>query len=146
MKRLFVDLETCPNVGYFWGAGYKINISHEQITEERRIIVASFRWEGQTKGYTEDWGKERMDDKLLVNLIDAMNEADECVGHYGDGFDFPWVRTRALYHGIVVPDWKTVDTKAWSARKFYLNSNKLDYLAKFLGIGTKIRTDYDLWK
>jgi len=39
-----------------------------------------------------------------------------------------------------------VDTKFWAAKYFVLPSNKLDAIAKYLGIGTKIRTDYDLWR
>jgi uncharacterized protein YprB with RNaseH-like and TPR domain len=121
-------------------------LSYEQIIEERRIITAAFNWEGKNKIYDFSWDKNREDAKLVEDLTGEMNEADEIVAHYGDGFDVPWVRTRAMKHSIVVPNWKSVDTKAWASRYFFLNSNKLDYLAKFLGIGTKIRTEYDLWK
>lgn len=146
MKRLFLDIETCPNVGFFWSAGYKVDISPAQILEERRIITVAFNWEGKNKIYVDSWDKNRDDAKLVGDITEVMNEADEVVAHYGDGFDIPWVRARAMFHGIVTPLWKSVDTKAWSSRYFYLNSNKLDYLAHYLGIGTKIRTDYDLWK
>lgn len=146
MKRLFLDIETCPNIGYFWSAGYKVDISYQQILVERRIITAAYMWEHEDKVHTFIWDKDRGDEKLVRELVEVMNEADEIVAHYGDGFDIPWVKARALRHGIVVPKWKTIDTKAWASRHFYFNSNKLDYLAAFLGIGTKIRTDYDLWK
>ncbi len=146
MKRLDLDIETSPNVGFFWSAGYKVNISHEQILEERKIITASFGWHGKKKIYDLKWDKDRNDEKMTYDLVEVMNDADEIVAHYGDGFDIPWVRTRAMFHGIVVPNWKTVDTKAWSSKYFFLNSNKLDYLAQYLGIGCKIRTEYDLWK
>lgn len=146
MKRLFLDIETCPNVGFFWSAGYKVNISYEQILEERRIITAAYNWEGKSKVHDLAWNSDRSDIKLVKDITDVMNEADEIVAHYGDGFDIPWIRARALFHGIVTPQWKTIDTKAWAARNFFLNSNKLDYLAQYLGIGTKIRTEYDLWK
>lgn len=147
MKRLLLDIETCPNVGFFWTAGYKIDISYEQILQERRIITAAFKWQGKNKVYALDWNnKQRDDEKIIKELLPVMNEADEIVAHYGNGFDLPWVRTRALFHGVVSPIWKSVDTKAWSSKYFLLNSNKLDYLAQYLGVGTKIRTDYDLWK
>lgn len=145
MKRLFLDIETCPNIGYFWSAGYKVDISYKQIREERRIITAAYKWQDKKRVKTLTWDKNRKDEQLVQELIPIMNEADEIVAHYGDGFDLPWVRTRALYHGIACPIWKSIDTKAWASRYFYLNSNKLDYIAQFLGIGTKIRTEYDLW-
>jgi hypothetical protein len=146
LKRMYLDLETCPNLAYVWSAGFKITVTHESIYEERRIITAAYNFEGEKKIKVLDWGKDRDDEKLVKELVPAMNEADEIVAHYGDFFDLPWVRTRSLFHGVICPNWKSVDTKAWSSRYFYLNSNKLDYLARFLGIGTKIRTDYDLWK
>ena len=38
IKRLFFDIETSPNIGYFWRAGYKLNIGADNIIEERKII------------------------------------------------------------------------------------------------------------
>src|SRR5438105_11760569 len=98
MRRLLLDLETSPNVGFFWSAGYRVDISHEQIIHERRIITAAYKWAGQKKIYDLDWGKDRDDEKLVKELVPVMNEADEIVGHYIDGFDARWVRTRAMYH------------------------------------------------
>ena len=46
-KRLFYDIETSPNIGFFWGAGYKVNISHDNIIKERAIICICYKWEGQ---------------------------------------------------------------------------------------------------
>jgi hypothetical protein len=43
IKRLFFDIETSPNIGYFWRAGYKLNIGHENIIEERKIICISYK-------------------------------------------------------------------------------------------------------
>ena len=44
------------------------------------------------------------------------------------------------------PTYTTIDTYKISKNKFKFNSNKLDYIAKFLGVGAKIKTDYSLWK
>jgi hypothetical protein len=146
MKRLHLDIETCPNVGFFWSAGYKVDISYNQILEERRIITAALGWEHKSKIWDFTWDKNRDDERLIKDITGEMNEADEVVAHYGNGFDLPWIRTRAMFKGVVVPLWKSVDTCAWAGNYFYLNSKKLDYLACELGIGKKIRTDYDLWK
>lgn len=59
----------------------------------------------------------------------------------------PWFITRCLYHGLAsIPQFKTVDTKAWASKIGYFNSNKLDYLAQFFGEGKKIETDFSLWR
>jgi DNA polymerase III epsilon subunit-like protein len=69
------------------------------------------------------------------------------VAHNGDGFDLPWLKTRCIFHGLpTFPTYKTVDTLQWARRKFYFNSNRLDYIAKFLGLGGKIKTEFGLWK
>jgi hypothetical protein len=41
---------------------------------------------------------------------------------------------------------KTADTLQWARRYHYFNSNRLDYIATFLGVGSKIKTQFGLWK
>ena len=43
------------------------------------------------------------------------------------------------------PKYVTIDTLKIARSKFKFNSNKLDYIASFLGIGHKIKTDFNLW-
>ena len=84
---------------------------------------------------------------MLEKFVKIANSADELVGHNGDKFDLAWIRTRCLYHGIgMFPNYTTIDTLKIARSKFKFNSNKLNYIAKFLGIGQKIHTDFDLWK
>jgi DNA polymerase elongation subunit (family B) len=147
IKRLFFDIETSPNIGLFWTSGYKLNIGPESIIKERAIICVCYKWEGEKEIYSLTWDGNQNDKKLLEKFIKVVNEADEIVGHNGDRFDLPWIRTRCLYHRIpVFPTYTTLDTLKNARSKFKFNSNKLDYIAKFLGIGQKIHTGYDLWK
>ena len=44
------------------------------------------------------------------------------------------------------PSFITIDTLNVARSKFKFNSNKLNYIAQFLGIGSKIKTDFGLWK
>jgi DNA-directed RNA polymerase subunit M/transcription elongation factor TFIIS len=45
------------------------------------------------------------------------------------------------------PVYNTIDTLKEAKRYFNFNSNKLDYIAKFLGVGKKMETGgLDLWK
>jgi uncharacterized protein YprB with RNaseH-like and TPR domain len=147
IKRLFFDIETSPNIGLFWTAGYKQNISYDNIIKERAIICICYKWAGEEKVHSLTWDSNQDDKKLLEKFIVVANEADELIGHNGDKYDLPWVRTRCLYHGIpVFPNYVTIDTLKHARSKFRFNSNKLDYIAKFLGLGEKIHTGYDLWK
>jgi DNA polymerase elongation subunit (family B) len=147
MKRLFVDIETSPNKGYFWRAGYKQNVGWEWIVDERQILSAAWAWNNskvEAKGW--DWGKGAKGDYSLVKkLIDLSHEADEVIAHNGDAFDVPWIRARAVFYGMAMPDVVTIDTCKLARKKFFFNSNCLDYLCKLLFNKQKIKTDYKLW-
>jgi len=146
-KRLFFDIETSPNIGFFWSAGYKLNIPYDNIIKERAIICICYKWEGEDKVYSLQWDENQNDKEMLEKFILVANDAKELVGHNGDKYDLPWIRTRCLYHRIpTFPNYTTIDTLKSAKSKFYFNSNKLDYIAKFLGLGQKIHTGFDLWK
>lgn len=146
-KRLYFDLESSPNIGLFWSSGYKQNIDYQNIIKERSIICICYKWEDEKQVHSLSWDKNQSDKKLLQEFIKVANQAHELVGHNGDKFDLPWVRTRCLYHRIeLFPKYVTIDTLKLSRRQFRFNSNRLDYIASFLGIGKKIKTDFNLWK
>lgn len=147
VRRLFADIETSLMKVYAFSAGYNLNINHDSIIEERKIICLAYKWEGEREVTILRWDKNQDDKALLMAFAKVANEADEIVGHYGNHFDWPWIRTRTLFHKLApLPIWKTVDTKALASKYFYFNSNKLDYISRFLGHGKKLRTDFDLWK
>ena len=147
IKRLFFDIETSPNIGLFWKAGYKLNIGHDNIIKERAIICICYKWAGEKEVHSLTWDAKQDDKSLLEKFIKIANEADELVGHNGDKYDLPWVRTRCLYHGLsLFPSYVTTDTLKYARSKFNFNSNKLDYIAQFLGLGAKIHTGFNLWK
>lgn len=145
MRRLFWDLEVSPNIVLAWRIGRKVNLSYENIIKERAIISVAYKWQG---GNTESitWDDRQNDKSLLRSFIPILNEADESVAHFGDSFDLKWLKARALFHDIpTLHKYITVDT-CKLANQFYLNSRKLDYIAQFLGIGEKLRTESGLWK
>ena len=147
IKSLFFDIETSPNIGFFWASGFKLNISYENIIKERAIICIAYKWAGEKTTHYLTWDKNQSDKKLLEEFIKIANQADELVGHNGDKFDLPWIRTRCLFHNILVfPNYSTLDTLKSARSKFRFNSNRLDYIAQFLGLGKKIHTGFNLWK
>jgi hypothetical protein len=147
MKRLFADIETSPNIVLAFSAGYGLNINHDAIIFERKIICIGYKWEDEKEVVVLRWDKDQNDKEMLRKFLAVAAEADEIVAHFGNGFDIPWLRTRCLYHRLSpVPLYKTVDTKALASKYFYFNSNKLDYISNFLGHGRKLHTDFSLWK
>ena len=146
-RRLYFDIEVSPNVGLFWQSGYKQSIDYQNIIQERAIICICYKWEDEKEVYEVHWDKKQDDKKLLSEFIKIANQADELVGHNGDNFDLKWIRTRCLFHGIeMFPNYTTIDTLKISRSKFKFNSNRLNYIAQYLGIGQKIKTEFNLWK
>jgi DNA polymerase elongation subunit (family B) len=118
----------------------------ENIIDERAIICICWRWEGQKKVHSLNWD-DGDDRQMLEEFQPILLLADEVVAHNGDNFDIRWFNGRHLLHGLEpIPIAKTVDTLKIAKRRFYLNSYRLDYLAKKLLSRGKIHTGFDLWK
>jgi len=145
MKRLFWDIETSPNLGYFWNIGYKVRLTYENILKERAIICICWKWEDKKKVHSLTWDNGD-DKKMVTEFLPILKEADEAVAHNGDKFDMKWFNTQCLKYGLVVPEIKTVDTLVIARRRFKFNSNRLDYLGQLLLGKGKIHTEYQLWK
>jgi len=146
-RILVYDIETSFNIGWFWRSGFKLNISPEQIIEERAIICISYKWLGEDQVYNLVWDKNHNDKFLIEQFIEVMAEADMLVAHNGDNFDLKWIKTRAFIHGLkMLIDYPQFDTLKVARKKFNFQSNKLDYISKILGEKGKIPTNIDLWK
>ena len=145
-KILFIDIETSYATGWFWRPGYNLNITYDQILTEPAIICVCYKYNDSGKVYSLSWDKG--DDKELCKEFHRiLNTADIVVGHNGDKFDIPWLKTRMLFHGISnMPEIQSIDTLKIARSKFKFNSNRLDYLGKFFGFGGKKDTGgIDLW-
>jgi len=146
-KRLIFDIETSPNVGWFWRASWKTSIGTHQILEERKVICISWKWEGKDKVYNSRWDKNKEDASMLAEFTKVLMQADEVVTHNGDRFDIPWLRTRCLMLGLPFPNYvKSLDTLKKAKAMFNFQSNRLDYIAKSLGLGGKIPIAPSVWQ
>ena len=155
MKRVFLDIETSPNIALLWKAGYKINIPHDNIVKERAVVTMCWKTEHEKEVHNIDWDFNKIgrwreqnnnaDYRIVKKFAEIIEDADEIVGHNIDRFDFPWLKGRMMYHKIRGDvNVTTVDTLKW-ARKMGLNSGRLDYLGKYLFGQGKISTSWDLW-
>lgn len=145
-KVLIYDIETSYNIGKFWRAGYNLNINPGDIIHERAIICISYKWLGEEQVYNLTWDKNQCDKFLLEQFIPILDEADMIVAHNGDRYDLKFIKTRALKHNLkMLINYKQFDTLKVAKAKFMFNSNKLDYISKFLGAEGKIPTEMKLW-
>jgi DNA polymerase elongation subunit (family B) len=147
-KRMFFDIETSPNIVYSWRTGYRLSIPPENIIKERAIICICYKWEFDDKVHYLTWDENQNDKFMLELFIQEVLKADEVIGHNGDKFDLPWVKTRAAIHELKFPAYvKSLDTLSKVRREgFNFNSNKLDYLSKILLGEQKMETGgFQLW-
>ena len=146
-KRLFFDIETSPLVVYTFRVGFKLNISYENIIEDWRIISIAYKWEGENEVHALVWDKQHSDKELLREFVKVANTADELIGHNGDRFDIKKIRTRCIFHRIpMFPKYRTLDTLKKARGGFAFDSNKLDAIAKYLGVGAKMQHEgFPMW-
>jgi hypothetical protein len=67
--RLFFDIETSPNIGFFWQSGYKLQVPYTNIIKERAIICICYKWENDKKVYSLNWDKDQCDKQMLIDFI-----------------------------------------------------------------------------
>lgn len=149
-KILLFDIETAPINAFTWGL-YNQDINIKQIKEDWFMLCWSAKWlfdkEIHSDTLTSKEAKNKDDKRITKSLWKLINEADIIVAHNLDGFDLKKANTRFLKHKLPHPDYfRKVDTLKVVRQNFKISSNKLDYICKFLGLNTKVKTSgFDLW-
>ncbi|MFN6965224.1 MAG: ribonuclease H-like domain-containing protein [Pyrinomonadaceae bacterium] len=150
-RILLFDIETAPNLSYIWGHYDQNALKHVM---ERYILSVAYKWLGEDevrvmsirdyKGYKP---LRDCDRGLVKDLWKLFDEADIIVGHNLDSFDIKMANSRFLKYGFDPPSfYRTIDTKVQAKRYFRQNSNKLDDLGNFLGVGRKMKHQgFDMW-
>lgn len=152
-KILLYDIENSPNVGTYFQLYKEGNIVWK--VKDWYLLSFSYKWLGEKKTYVKSlpdyktYEKDKENDiELVQDLWKLFDEADIIIGHNSNSFDNKKSNVRFLYHGLTPPTpYKTVDTKLVAKKYFNFDSNKLNDLGKFLGLGEKEDTGgYELWK
>lgn len=145
-KIMFFDIETSYNTVAAFQVGYNLNLSTAQILRERAVITIAYMMEGDKKPKVLTWDRKQNDKKMLEKFSKILRKVDVVVAQNGDRFDIPFLKTRILHHRLPpINNLITIDTLKLNRRNFMFNSNKLDYVAKFLGFEGKMHTDMSLW-
>lgn len=150
MKILIFDIETAPLKGYFWRL-WKENIGYNQLIDEWYMLTWAAKWLGEEEVIYDSvhlHGDHTDDTPILASLHALLDEADVVVAHNGNRFDIPKVNARFIQKGILPPSpYKRIDTFQTAKRQFAFTSNRLDAIAQYLGIGTKVQTGgFGLWE
>lgn len=149
-KILLIDIELSPSLGYFWSL-WKQNIGLNQIEHGWHIMSVAWKWYGISDNI--EYAESRSDDDMVLcnTLHTLLDEADFVIAHNLKKFDLPKINTRLIYHGFdPYSPVKMIDTLEIAKKKFGFTSNKLEYLATYLGVKPKLKhskfAGFDLWK
>lgn len=146
IRRLFFDIECSKAIALTFTVGRDCYINPDDVINYPAIICICYKWEGQDTVYSLEWDKKKNDKALLQKFVKIAEQADELVGHNGDNFDIKYIRTRCLFHRInMMPEFTTLDTYKAAKAGFRFMSNKLDFIAKYIGGKGKTHTGNDLW-
>lgn len=151
-KVLLYDLETSPNLSWTWQTRETDVI---KVVRPRQIISIAWKFLGDSDvkvlslpsfpGYKKD----KHDNKALVaEIYKLFEKADIVVGHNVKRFDDRRSNTDFIKHGFTPPPpHSQVDTLEFARFKFDFNSNRLDDLGAFLGLGRKVKhPGFEMWE
>jgi hypothetical protein len=150
LKLLFYDIETAPLLGWFWQLKQDY-ISPDMVESDWFMLCWSAKWSDNpeviSKVVTPAEAKQENDKRIVEGLADLIRQADITVAHNGNGFDAKMLNTRLVYHNLQpIGQTQTIDTLTVARSTFRFTSNKLDYLARFLGYEGKHQTTFNLWR
>lgn len=150
-KILVFDIENAPTTAYVWNRRmWNTTISPSQLKEDWYMICWAAKWLNDSKiinaCLTPKESKERNDTRIVNKLWTLFDQADIIIAHNALKFDIPMCNTRFLFHRLGRPSpYKVIDTLRVSQKGFSVTFNSLNYLGKFLGLGQKDETDFQLW-
>ncbi len=150
LKVLYFDIETSPNLGFIWGK------------YEQNVIAYVAEWD--LIGFAYAWGDGRVqsmypskmagpatildnEGEIVRAAHELFDEADVVIAHNGDKFDIKKSNTKFIQYEMLPPTpVLSIDTLKIARQTFAFNSNKLDDLGEYLGLGKKMKhAGFDMW-
>jgi len=145
VKILLLDIETAPNLVHVWGL-WQQNVGLPQIIDAGYILCWAAKWYGEDQIYFDSIQKSKP--KAMAKRIHKLlDEADAVVHYNGTKFDIPTLNKEFLLYGLTPPaPYKQIDLLRTARNQFKFPSNKLDYVARALGLKGKVKhRGHELW-
>ena len=138
-RVMIYDIETSRQRADVWWSG-KQYINGNNLVGDPNVISIAYKWLGEEEVHCLKWDKNMCDKKMITTFLREYNQADMVIGYNNDRFDNKWINTRALKHSLEVNTLvKSFDIMKQSKSIFRLPSYSMNYLAKFLGVQTKLQ-------
>ncbi len=151
MKILFYDIET----GLLRFAGFhcgKQVVRHNQLLpgfSRTQILTIQYCYNDGEPAKVLVYDYKNNSCKDIIEQFDALiKDADIVIGKNSNRFDNKHLNSQRLWNGLPsMPDWirYTEDLETQMRKYFYLPSYSLDYFSKEMGIGGKIKMEFDDW-
>ncbi|MCI0529408.1 MAG: ribonuclease H-like domain-containing protein [Nitrospira sp.] len=150
MKILMLDIETAPVNAYVWGL-FKQNINIDWVREPGRVLCFAAKWAGEDEvmfvSENSRPNRTTAHKKMIRTIHGLLHEADAIVHYNGNRFDIPTLNTEFLSYGMEPPPPNAqIDLLVTVKKRFRLPSNKMDFVARIMGIERKLHhRGPDLW-
>ena len=147
---LYFDIETSIMAAWTHSLGQQY-IGYKSLMEgydHKKVLCLSYKEPGWKKAKGLIWDhKKRCDKELLTKFNEIASNYDLLLAHNGQGFDIKELRTAIALRGLNFAwnDTHCLDTLRDWRRTFRMPSNRLDAVAKMLGVGRKNPVNIDHW-
>jgi DNA polymerase elongation subunit (family B) len=133
MKILTLDIETAPNLGYFWQTR-KTTINQEMILLPTYMLCWAAKWLGKKKVIYRNVN----DPDFLSKIWELLDEADAVVTYNGISFDRKHLNREFFEKGLPPPTPSfNIDLYRVVSRNFKFPSHTLKYVSRKILKDTK---------
>jgi DNA polymerase elongation subunit (family B) len=142
IKLLYLDIETSPHQGTFWNLFPKF-IPINQVKKPTEVLCWAAKWHNDR----EVIYRKHSDPDFITKMWDLLNEADAVVHYNGKNFDIKHLNREFAKAGFCPPSpYAQIDLLTTVRASFKLASNKLDYVCRYFGLGSKVKhVGIELW-
>jgi DNA polymerase elongation subunit (family B) len=144
LKLLILDIESAPHTAFVWGT-WDQNVGLDQLKEHGRTLCWAAKWYQEDEIFYRD---ERKGTERMVRAIHKLlSEADVVITYNGLKFDIPMLNNEFIKLRLdPIKPQKHIDLYRTARSQFKLASNKLAYVARYLGLGDKVENKgFKLW-
>jgi hypothetical protein len=130
---------------HVWGL-WQQNVHISQIMDSSYVLCWSAKWLGTDEIYFDSVHQSKPK-AMLKKIHKLLEEADAVIHYNGTRFDIPTLNKEFLLQGLMPPaTYKQIDLLLTARGRFRFPSNKLDFIAKALGVGKKHEhAGHELW-
>jgi hypothetical protein len=140
-KIILYDLEVSRSVVEGYGNRWDFRVI--KFIRPQQLMCYSYKELGEKHVHFVSRHDFKTYHDFVKSLHEVLDSADVTVAHNGGSFDDKMANRFFVLEGLVPPTpRKTIDTKREAKRWFRFESNKLDDLGDFLGVGRKQTIGY----